>query len=224
VKTLIQYARFFYYTSSNWSIWLAIFILYHDIRGAFRYGLKKTFAPVQLRRLTIENANIARSSPYEAVNYYMLEKLLKTFRTLSPDTSIIDLGCGKGRVMVVAAHLGFKKITGIEFAKELCDEAVLNMTKAQTHIHDFKWEVIHDNVLDYSIKPDDAVFFMFNPFVESTLNQFLDSLEHSCKQYPRKTWFLYASPVHVGALLNRGYKIIFKKKLMNLEGKILCKN
>ena len=224
MKTVFQYARFFFYTTSNWSIWLAFFMLYHDIRGAFTYGLRKTFTPVQLKHLTIENGDITRSSPYEAVNYYMLEKLVKSFRILSSESSIIDLGCGKGRVMVVAAHSGFKKITGIDFAKELCDEAVLNMNRAQDRFHDTSWKIIHGNVLDYSIMADDTVFFMFNPFVEATLNQFLDNLEQSCKQFPRKTWFLYASPVHVSALQKRGYKVVFRKKLMNLEGKILCKD
>ena len=199
-------------------------MLYHDIRGAFRYGLRKTFAPVPLKYLTIENADLTRSSPYEAVNYYMLEKLLTTFRILSQEVSIVDLGCGKGRVMAVAAHLGFKKITGIDFAKELCDEAVFNMRTAQIRIADIDWKVVHGNVLDYTIKPDDAVFFMFNPFVEVTLTQFLDNLEHSCKSFPRKTWFLYATPLHVGALLNRGYKIVYQKKLMNLAGKIFCRD
>jgi SAM-dependent methyltransferase len=224
LKTVFQYARFFFYTTSNWSIWLAFFMLYHDIRGALRYGLRKTFAPASLKYLTIAGSDISRSSPYEAVNYYMLEKLLKTFRNLTPGTSIVDLGCGKGRVMVVAAHLGFKKITGIDFAKELCRDAVRNMERTQHSIHDFNWEVICASVLDYSIQPGDAVFFMFNPFAEETLNLFLDKLEASCNHIPRKTWFLYASPLHASVLQKRGYEIIYRHKLMNLEGMILCKN
>jgi len=199
-------------------------MLYHDIRGAIRYGLRKTFAPVPLKYLTIGGADISRSSPYEAVNYYMLERLLKTFCDLSPETSIVDLGCGKGRVMVVAAHFGFKKLIGIEFAKELCIEASRNMERTQVVINDIDWKVIHANVLDYPIQPDDTVFFMFNPFVEETVNAFLDRLEKSCTQNPRKTWFLYASPVHASALQKRGYCIMYRHKIMNLEGMILCKS
>ena len=224
MKTVLQYARFFFYTTSNWSIWLAFFMLYHDIRGALRYGLRNTFAPVPLKRLNIGGADIAASSPYEAVNYYMLEKLLKTFRALSSETSIVDLGCGKGRAMVVAAHLGFKKLIGIDFAKELCFEAIRNLKRTKISINDIDWRVIHANVLDYSIQSDDAVFFMFNPFVEETVNQFLDKLEVSCSQNPRKTWFLYASPVHSAALGKRGYVMKYRHKLMNLEGMILCKS
>jgi cyclopropane fatty-acyl-phospholipid synthase-like methyltransferase len=154
----------------------------------------------------------------------MLERLLKNFCDLSPETSIVDLGCGKGRVMVVAAHFGFKKLIGIEFAKELCIEASRNMERTQVAINDIHWKVIHANVLDYPIQPDDAVFFMFNPFDEQTLSLFLDKLERSCNQNPRKTWFIYVSPQHAVTLEKRGYQMAYWKKLMNLEGKILYKD
>jgi predicted RNA methylase len=222
VKTVFQYIHFFLYNALNWSPWLAFFTLYQDIRGRIKYGIR-TFAPVKLTDLTIIHADITKSSPYEAVNYFMLEKLLTAFRKLSPLGSIVDLGCGKGRVMTVAAHFGFTRITGIDFAKELCEEASGNMKKTQEKIPGINWKVVHADVLDYAISPDDAVFFMFNPFVEETLVAFLDRLEESCRLFPRKTYFLYASPRHVKALQNRGYEIIFCKKLMNLEGVILEK-
>ncbi|MDP4261841.1 MAG: methyltransferase domain-containing protein [Bacteroidota bacterium] len=223
MKTIVQYARFFFYTALNWSPWLALFMLYHDIRGALKYGIK-TFVPAKLSDLTIINADITKSSPYEAVNYFLLEKLLAAFRRLSPNTSIVDLGCGKGRVMVVAAYFGFTRITGIDFAKELCEEALSNMKKTQAVIPGISWNVIHANVLDYSISPEDTVFFMFNPFVEETLVAFLDQLEESRKRFQRKIYFLYASPEHALALQKRDYKIVFHQSLMNLEGLILAKD
>lgn len=198
-------------------------MLYHDIRGAVRYGLRKSFAPVPLKYLTIKGADISMSSPYEAVNYYMLEKLLSTFRKLSPETSIIDLGCGKGRVMVVAAHYGFKRLIGIDFAKELCEEAGLNMERTKGVFNDIEWKITYGNVLDYPIQANDAVFFMFNPFAEETVKKFLDKLEISRNQNPRKIWFLYASPVHANALQERGYEMVYHYKIMNLRGMILCK-
>ena len=104
-----------------------------------KYGSRRTFAPVKLRDLTITNADILKSSPYEAVSYFMLEKLLTAFRRLSSDTSIVDLGCGKGRVMIVAAYFGFKQIAGVDFAKELCEEATSNMKRVQSDIPGIDW-------------------------------------------------------------------------------------
>lgn len=224
VKTVFLYIRFFFYTAINWNIWLAFFMLYYDIRGAFRYRIRRTFAPVKLNRLTVINADISKSSPYEAVNYYILEKLFIAIRKLSPSTSIIDLGCGKGRAMVVAAYYGFTEITGIEFAKELCEEAESNMKKIQTIFPAIGWKVINADVLNYNIMPGDSVFFLFNPFVEETLDSFLVHLEDSCRLFPRKTWFMYASPLHAATLQKRGYNIVFQQSLMNLKGLILTKD
>jgi SAM-dependent methyltransferase len=223
MKTVFQYIRFFFFTAFNWSPWLAFFILYHDVRGAMKYGIK-TFVREKLDDLTIVNADITKSSPYEALNYFMLERLLTAFRKLSSVDSIIDLGCGKGRVMVVAAHFGFTHITGIDFAKELCEDATRNMVKAQSAIPYINWKVINANVLDYTILPGDSVFFMFNPFVEETLVAFVTKLEESLKLFPRKTYFLYASPQHSTALQRLGYKIIFHKSIMNLKGSIFSKD
>ena len=199
-------------------------MLYHDIRGAMKYGIRRTFAPVQLRHLTLANADISKSSPYEAVNYYMLEKLLNAFRSQSACTSIVDLGCGKGRVMVTSAYFGFTSITGIDFAKELCEEAAFNMQKVQSVFPRTNWRVIHANVLDYLIQPDDAVFFMFNPFAEETLTSFLTRLEESCKLFPRKIYFLYASPQYQQLLLDNGYAIIYQKQMMHLESIIAVRD
>jgi SAM-dependent methyltransferase len=214
--------RFFLYVTSNWNIWLAFVILYHDIRGGLKYHIE-TFAPVSLKRLTITGDDISKSSPYEAVNYFILESLLAAFNRRFAVRSIIDFGCGKGRVMVVAAHFGFRKITGIDFAKELCDEAIKNLKRTETLFGKLDWKVINDNVTRYEIQSSDQVFFLFNPFVEETLNAVLDKLEISCNAFPRPTWFLYASPLYAEVLKRRGYDEVFHKKFMNLEGKIFYK-
>jgi SAM-dependent methyltransferase len=223
MKTFFQYVSFFFYNAINWSPWLAFFILYHDIRGSRKYGIR-TFAPKELSRLTIVSGDIKKSSRYEALNYYILEKLLAAFRVLSPATGIIDLGCGKGRVMTVAAHYGFTNITGIDFAKELCKEAEWNMKKTGEKFPAMQWTVINANVLDYTIRKNDSVFFMFNPFKEEIILSFLDKLEGSYRQFPRTIYFLYASPQHMKAMMDRGYQMIYQKKIMNLEGVILIKD
>lgn len=223
MRRIIEYLRFFFYVSVNWNIWLAFFMLYHDVRGAWRYGAHGTFIPEPLHRLTIQQADISNSSPYEAVNFYMLEKLLGSFRQMTNDDAIVDLGCGKGRVLIVAAHYGFKKLTGIDFASELCREAVSNMRAAATRFPGLEWQVFHSDVLEYEIRPLDNVFFMFNPFGEATISRFVGKLDHSCKMYPRKTWFIYASPRHAGVLLKRGFKQVYSHQLMNLSGCIMCR-
>ena len=195
---------------------MAFFMLYDNIRGSIKYGAN-TFAPVELKNLTIVNGDVRKGSRYEAVSFYMLEQLFHAFRKVSELKSIVDLGSGKGRVLMTAAHFEFTEICGIDFAKELCDEAVANMEMKEKQFPGIKWRILNQNVKDYEIRPDDSVFFMFNPFSRSVLKTFLRNLDISCDQFPRTVYFLYASPQYQKLLLDNGFAIIFRKEKMYLE-------
>lgn len=215
MKLVWKYISHFWYVATNWNIWMAFFMVYDNIRGSLKYGAN-TFIPVELKDLTITNGDRKKASRYEAVSFYMLEKILGAFQKVSDLNSIIDLGSGKGRVLMVAPHFGFTDITGVDFAKELCDQAVSNMRKKEKQFPGIKWKVINENVEDYEIGDQDSVFFMFNPFTEAVLNHFLEKIDKSCHEFPRSIYFLYASPQYEQLLLDNGYAIIYQKHMMHL--------
>jgi len=223
MKKIWKYIYHFFYVAVNWNLWMALFMVYDNIRGSIKYG-KNTLIPVDLKNLTIPSGDTAKASRYEAVSFYMLEHLFTAFRKVSSQTSIIDLGCGKGRMMMVAPHFGFDDITGIDFAKELCEQADANMKIKGTQFLNIKWKVINENVEGYQIGANDSVFFMFNPFELTVLKKFLKHLDASCKQFPRTTYFIYASPQHQKALLDNGYAIIYEKQKMHLKGLIAVRD
>ncbi len=216
MKKTIHYISYFFYLLFHWNIFLASFIIWHEAKRGPKYKIN-TVKPESLKNLTIPEGDISKSSPYEAVSYYLLEKLLTAFRKISNASSIIDLGCGKGRVLAVAAHFGFTSITGIDFAKELCEDAERNMKKVHLKFKNLKWNVICSDVLSYELHNNDSVFFMFNPFEKEILETFLIKTEKSVVEFPRKIYFLYASPLHLDVLLRYGYETIChinpKKKL-----------
>lgn len=207
MKKFIHNIYYFFYLSFNWNLFLAFFVIWHELKRGPKYRIN-TVKPENLRKLTIREGDISKSSPYEAVSYYLLEAVLESFRKFSSSSSIVDLGCGKGRVMAAAAYFDFVSITGIDFAKELCEEAEKNMKKIEDKFYNLKWKVICKDVLNYNIHADDKVFFMFNPFEKEILEKFLEKMETSLKKFPRTTWFLYASPLHLDVLLQYNYKII----------------
>ncbi|HYV55593.1 MAG TPA: class I SAM-dependent methyltransferase [Chitinophagaceae bacterium] len=223
MKLAWKYISHFWYVATNWNIWMAFFMVYDNVRGSLKYGTN-TFIPVELKNLTITNGDRKKASRYEAVSFYMLEKLLSAFQKVSRLTSIIDLGSGKGRVLMVASHFGFTDITGIDFAKELCEQAIANMNKKNTHFPGINWKVINENVENYDIGSQDSVFFMFNPFTEDVLKSFLEKLDTSCHEFPRSIYFLYASPQYQQLLLDNGYAIIYQKQMMHLESIIAVRD
>jgi len=223
MKLVWKYISHFWYVATNWNIWMAFFMVYDNIRGSLKYG-SNTFIPVELKDLTITNGDRKKASRYEAVSFYMLEKLLTAFKKISGLTSIIDLGCGKGRVLMVAPHFGFTDITGIDFAEELCLQAQMNMREKQREFPGISWRVINESVENYEIGIRDSVFFMFNPFTEVVLKDFLEKLDASCRQFPRRIYFLYASPQHQQLLLDDGFAIIFQEQMMHLESTIAVRD
>lgn len=223
MKNLWKYISHFWYVAINWNIWMAFFMLYDNIRGSIKYGTG-TFAPVELKDMKIVGGDIKKSSRYEAVSFYMLEKLFNAFRKLSGERTIVDLGCGKGRMMMVAAHFEFDHVTGIDFAANLCELAMANAQKKGVQFPGVKWEVFNEDVNDYDIKPTDCVFFMFNPFNEIVLKKFLQKLDDSCSHFPRQVYFLYASPQHDQLLLDDGYVIVYQKEKMYLKSIIAVRD
>lgn len=221
MKKWIDYIRIFWHFASRWNPVLATFIVLHEIRGEHKYGIN-TSASVELGDLTIQNGDINQSSRYEAINYYILESLLKKMRKISPCQSFTDLGCGKGRAMAVSAYYGFKIIRGVDFAKELCQIAEQQMQKTARRIRDIQYTVQCQNVIDYEIQPDESVFFLFNPFGEETISTFLEKINLSIEEHPRTIYVLYASPRYIDVFFEYEYEPIFRRrKLKWLDGVIL---
>ncbi|PWU02782.1 MAG: hypothetical protein C5B52_04655 [Bacteroidetes bacterium] len=223
LKKLTNYIKLFWYFASNWNPVLASFLIYHDIKGEKKYHLN-TNTPVELKDLTTGHHDTSKSSRYEAVNYFVLEDLMKKIRLLSPCKIFTDLGCGKGRAMVVAAHYGFTTIYGVDFAKELCRIAEMNMSAAAHSFEDLNYKVYCQNVLDYEINSEECVFFLFNPFEEEIIRKILRKVDHSQKIHPRAVYFLYVSPRFIETFFEFDYDPVYRiKKLRYLEGVILKK-
>ena len=224
MKKWLDYIKLYGYFALNWNPVLAGFILMHEIRGEKKFGID-TSRPVELSQLTIANGDIQHSSRYEAVNFYILEALLRGLGEICEGKSFTDLGCGKGRAMVVAAYYGFTKIKGVDFAQEVCDIAKRHMQKISPQYPQMEYRVLCKNVLDYDIQSGESVFFMFNPFSDEIISKFLEKVNASIEQYPRTVYFLYVSPRYIETFFEFEYEPVYRKrKLKWLDGVILKKD
>ncbi|MCI9448839.1 MAG: hypothetical protein HFE30_01110 [Clostridiales bacterium] len=70
---------------------------------------------------TTTNSDTANESPlnhiYEVTAYSFIEYLFDRYPFM-PEDHLVDFGCGKGRVMIMAAEYGCLNITGYEINKE----------------------------------------------------------------------------------------------------------
>ncbi len=223
MNKFLQYIKYFFFIGFNWDFKLAFFTIYHEVRGEKRYGIQTTKLN-DLKKLSIKGNNINHAEIYQGSNYFLLEKVFDYLQSINADKNIVDYGCGKGRVLAVAAWYGFDKITGVEFAQELCEEAKKNMAHVQQHFPKKNFKILNIDVVDYAIEADTNVFFFFNPFDEIVMLSVVKNILSSLKKNPREAYIVYLNPVHKEIFLSAGFEEIYHfKKLQYIQASILMK-
>jgi SAM-dependent methyltransferase len=214
------YIRLFFFIAFNWNIRLAWFTVYHEIRGEKKYNIN-TSKIEEIKELSVRGDNVEHAEIYQGANYYLLEKVFDYLQTIEANQNILDFGCGKGRVLAVAAYYGFEKITGVEFAEELCNEARKNIISVQHKFPEKIFNVINANAFDFKIEKDTNVFFFFNPFDEIVMLAVAKNILHSLKENPREVYVVYLNPVHKEIFLSAGFEQIYHlEKLKYIEAGI----
>ena len=224
IQRFFYYFRLFFFIAFNWNIKLAWFTIYHEISGEKKYKIN-TSKIENVKKLSIKGDNLKHAELYQGANYFLLENIFGYLKSIDANQNLLDFGCGKGRVLSVAAYYGFRKITGIDFAKELCEEARKNIAPVQQRFPEKIFNVIHANAVDYKIESDTNVFFFFNPFDEVVMLAVVKNILRSLKENPREVYVVYLNPVNKEIFLSAGFEQIFYlQKLKYIEASILMKD
>ncbi len=111
--------------------------------------------------------------------------------------AFIDLGCGKGKPILVAAPFGFKKLVGIDISARCIEIARQNVRVCWPQdLLSGRIELLHGDVEDYKIPTMPRVFYLFNPFPAGVLEVVVRKLETSLRTDPRVTIIIYVNPKH----------------------------
>jgi len=151
-----------------------------------------------------------------------MKKILNDLPIDFSNKRFMDVGCGKGAVLKVAAGFGFDKVGGIDIDKKLVDIAKKNM-KILKHSN---VECICENAAEYKNYKDNDVFFFFNPFTYEILEKVLSKILESTQEYPRKIYIIYYHPVHNKLLEGFGMKKVnsFHDKMKGYDTYVYTQN
>lgn len=150
--------------------------------------------------------NVEHGTGYQAVNERHLRAAVAAL-PLPGDSVFVDIGCGKGKALLIASTLGpIDRVIGVEFSGELCEIARRNADsfapkdgKRRAPI-----AVVHEDALEFDLEADHNLVFLNNPFDHDLTARFTRILEASLKARPRPVWLLYANPRHVSAIEEGG--------------------
>lgn len=170
-----------------------------SIIGEFYFDWKyktNTCSWVALDDMGIDDNKKEHAVLYQPTRVIPLRKLFQKLK-IPPGKVLLDLGCGKGRVLLVASEFGFKETRGIEFSSPLCDIAEKNIItyKAKTQTKT-KFVVIHADIADHQFSDDEEVFFLFNPADDYVLEKVVENIRESLQRRDRRIWIIYRYAIH----------------------------
>ena len=161
-----------------------------------------TRSKISLQDLTVTGENKEHGSFYQPTMALSFNRLLDTI-PLPPESVLVDFGCGKGRVLLLAVLRGIKKAVGIEFSPELCAIARNNVSIVEQATGSrLNIAVVEGDVTHYEIEDDQNVFFFFNPFDDVVLEAVVENIQQSLHRTPRQIAIIYYNPVHSHILDN----------------------
>jgi SAM-dependent methyltransferase len=147
-----------------------------------------TKGPVGLWYLQIESDNVRDAIRYEGVNPSIFRKALREIHDDFESFTFVDLGCGKGRALLLANEFRFSQLIGVEFAPELAAVARSNCDRAAVQA-----SVLSQDAMKFPFPPGNIVVYLYNPFGPAVLNPVLD---HLLESRPTNCYIVYINPVH----------------------------
>lgn len=165
-----------------------------------RYGLD-TDGVIQPGELGFDNPEYTRYAPAGLVT---LRRLLPP-GDVGPDDVFVDIGSGKGRVVLQAAlRHPFRTVYGVELSERLHEVAVRNLASVRDRLRCQDVRLVHGNALEFDVPDDTSVVFLYNPFDGATFAQVVERILASVDRAPRRLRILYGNPREEAALLATG--------------------
>jgi SAM-dependent methyltransferase len=159
-----------------------------------------TAQPVDLAQLGLDAPH--RVS-YEAAGWRELRRILRPAE-VSGDDVFLDLGSGKGRMILLASRYRFRRVVGVEVAEPLTAVARRNVASCRLRPRCGDIELVNADVLDYGIPDDVTVVYMFNPFRGAIFDAVVAELIASVDRRPRPLRLIYRNGRNCERLTSTG--------------------
>lgn len=200
---------------------LAFCLLYDEIRGERKYGLRTVDFDESITQRLNGFAQYG-SHAYMPSNYVLLERVFRELNRYGHNKTLLDMGCGKGRVMLVAARFGFRQITGVELVREYCRQAEEQIKTASRSLPSVSFEILCTDAGTYRIPHGVQTVFFYNPFNKEVMGAVIENILASLRREPRPLFVVYLNPIFKQKFFATGFNEIYcTKRFGYLKASIL---
>lgn len=137
--------------------------------------------------------------PYEPTPYSVLERLASQ-EYIGKKNTLVDYGCGKGRVDFFLSYQTKCRSIGIEYDERIYAKAVENQKDAAAS---GRTTFLLANAEEYTIDRNADRFYFFNPFSVELLQKVVGRIRESYYENPREMllFFYYPSDEYISYLM-----------------------
>ena len=146
----------------------------------------------------IHGSALATGHPHDlySVTYYgtapsLFQAVIEQWGGTPAGTTFIDIGCGKGRVVLLASELGFAECVGVELNPGLAAIARANIAKWDRAKSPIRIECADATTLQFPAGR--CLVYLFNPFTGKVLEKLLDHIAKVFEQRPGELEILYVN-------------------------------
>jgi SAM-dependent methyltransferase len=153
-----------------------------------------TSGMIYWRRLGAEATDYQPVDPdvFRAAIAHVIEQIDRQGNESVADFTFVDLGCGKGRALLLAEVYDFKQIVGVDFSARLIRVASRNAAKARSP----RIRVVRGDVREFDFPPGPLVVFLYNPFSARIARSVMQRLS----SHPDPFYVAYVNPLHADVI------------------------
>jgi SAM-dependent methyltransferase len=157
-------------------------------------------------------ANDALNHGYSAIAPSVFYEACRRWRETLPAMSgridaysFVDVGAGKGRALLLAAELPFRKVIGVEVTEELARIAQRNVARwSRVAKSKAKIRVVHEDAANFRWPRTPLLVYMYNPFACSLVAQMAERLAAVAASGSGLVDMLYVNPTCTDTLTAQG--------------------
>lgn len=216
---LRQYTGYFLQSVKNRGLWCTLRMLWYEIYWEVKLGINSR----SIENPDESNYRTDAFHHYQGASYRIASQFFQQIPAAFTDAAFYDIGCGKGRILILANYYGFTKISGVEFAPELLEKAKENIARYELNKKVKTSIRLHEADACNFIFPDGKkIFFLFNPFGKQVMERFLANPVFNKQK--EEILLIYLNPVFEEIISAGGFKKIFTlKNKTYTEGVIFVK-
>lgn len=153
------------------------------------------FVPIRDQDLVEHRAASVQAIPYAGSQPSIVRTALATLPKLASFT-FVDLGCGKGRPLLVASEYPFRDIVGVEFSAPLAQIAKQNADLiARRFPQRTPIRVVIGDASRFPLPAGDLVLFLYNPFGSELIARVAQAVDVALSTAGRTVFVVYYNPV-----------------------------